>query len=389
MARHVPEATRRPIAALFLALALLVPALAAAFATACGRSEPPAVERAEAAPVAVTTRTAEYRRVSEPVRATASVEPSRRVMPGTKILGRVDAVPVSEGQAVKAGQLLAAIESRDLEAAVRQAQAGVDAAQAQLENARAQHERMVALQARGSATTKNLEDATAGFRMAEAGVEQAQANLAAARVTLGYARVVSPIDGWLVAKQIEVGDMVSPGRPLFTVEDLDPVKVVAEVPEAEVTGLAPGDPATVEVTAAGFRQTGSIARIMPAGDAHSRTFRCEIDLPNPEGRLKSGMFARVAFERSAAASVREALLVPAGALVQRGQLEGVYVVEDGHARLRWIRTGARQEGEVEVLSGLAPGDHYVVEPPAGLADGAPVEERAASEGPRGAAGGRS
>ncbi len=383
-----PVARRHPAAVPLLLLAILSLPLASGLA-GCGTAEPPPAAGPQAAAVAVATRVAAYRRVAEPVRVTAAIEPSRRVMPGSKILGRVDAVPVSEGQRVEAGQLLARLESRDLEAAVDQTRAAVASAQAQLVNARAQHERMVELQGRGSATTKNLEDATAGFQMAEAGVDQARANLAAARVNLSYARVVSPLDGWLVAKQIEEGDMVSPGRPLFTVEDLDPVKVVAEVPETEISGLAPGDPAVVEVTAVGFRQAGEISRIVPAGDARSRTFRCEIVLANPQGVLKSGMFARVAFQPASATSAREALLVPAGAIVRRGQLEGLYVVEDAHARLRWVRTGARGDGEVEVLSGLSPGDRYVVEPPAGLADGVAVEERSGAAGSGGGEGGRS
>ncbi len=384
-----PIRGKRPTPAALLALSILALAVAVGLAGGCGGGEAPPPQRPEASPISVTTRAAAYRQVTEPVRATATIQASRRVMPGSKILGRVDAVLVSEGQPVKAGQLLATLESRDLGAAVHQAEAAVSAAEAQLTNARAQHDRMQELHARGSATTKNLEDATAGFQMAQAGVEQARANLEAARVNLGYARVVSPLDGWLVSKQIEAGDMVAPGRPLFTVEDLDPVKVVAEVPETEVSGLNAGDPAVVEVTAADFRQTGSISRIVPAGDARTRTFRCEIVLPNPGGVLKSGMFARVAFERTARTMERAALLVPASAIVRRGQLEGLYVIEGSHARLRWVRTGESRDGEVEVLSGLSPGDRYVVEPPAGLVDGVPVEERPAAQADGGVEGGRS
>jgi len=366
----------RPAAALAL--------LALAGSAGCGgETAREASDGVAAAPTAVTVATAAYREVAGEVVAAGSVEPSRRATPGSKILGRVDEAPVAEGERVAAGQLLARLESRDLQAAVRQAEAAVAGAEARLESSRAQYARMTELQARGSATAKNLEDATSDWRSAEAGLEQAQASLAAARITQGYAELRSPLDGWVVAKEVEVGDMVQPGRALFTIEDLDPAKVTAEVPEGEVRGFAPGDRALVEVAAMGYRAEGRIERIVPSGDRLSRTFRFEVVLPNPEGTLKSGMFARVTLPRAA---TRPMLLVPRSAVVRRGGLKGVFVVDadrsgmepvpgSGTARLRWLRTGETRGDEVAVLSGLEEGERYVVEPPAGLADGAPVEVR--------------
>lgn len=342
--------------------------------TACGGEPEARTGAAEADPLEVETAVAAYRPVAGEVVASATVEPSRRVRPGTKILGRVEAVFVAEGERVAAGALLARIESRDLRAAVRQADAAVASAEAQLDNARSQHERMAELHARGSATEKSLEDATSAWKSAEAAVDQARANAETTRVTLTYAEVRSPFGGWVVAKEIEEGDMVQPGRSLFTVEDLDPVKVVAEVPESEVEGFAPGDPVRVEVAAVGIRSEGELHRIVPAGNPGSRTFRFEVVLPNPDGTLKSGMFARVTLPRE---TTREALLVPREAVARRGQLEGVFVVEEDEegrpvARLRWIRTDGAVGDEVEVLSGLAEGERYVVAPPPGLEDGREV-----------------
>lgn len=368
---RVPRRLAAPGATLAATLLLL---LAVGGLAGCG-GEPaaePDAEEAQAA-VPVTTRTASYADRARAVTATATVEPSRSVQPGTKILGRVDAVPVAEGQRVSAGQLLARLESRDLDAAIRQARAAVASAEAQLENARAQYERMRELESRGSATRKNLEDATSAFRMAEAGVEQARANLAATEVSRGYAEVRSPFDGWVVDKGIEAGDMVQPGRPLFTVEDLDPVKVVADVPAAAAQGFAPGAPVGVEVPALGLRTEGVLDRILPSADPGSRTIRFEIVQPNPEGRLKSGMFARVVL---ASESTRPVLLVPRSAVVARGQLEGLFVVdrevEPPRARLRWVRLGEEHGDRVEVLSGLTEGEEYVAEPLPGLVDGSPV-----------------
>jgi len=348
--------------------------------TACGGDDAPAPRAAsrDAAATPVRVAIAAVETVPFVTRASGSVEPVRRVMPGTKILGRIEAVEVREGDRVERGQLLARFESRDLSAAVAQAEAAVEMAEAQLENAVAQNDRMRDLHSRGSVTDKALEDAATGFRVAQAAVAQAEANLAAARVHLGYAEVRSPLAGWVVAKEVEAGDMTVPGAPLFTLEDLSQVKIDVSVPEAEVVGLAAGDDALVEVL--DRRLAATIDRIVPAADPASRTFSVQLLLDNPGGEWKSGMFARVSFEHGE----RHALRVPASAVVERGQLEGIFVVAGGAggstsvAQLRWIKTGRTYDDpdgglRVEVLSGLEKGERYVTAPPPGLADGAAVE----------------
>jgi len=357
------------------ALALLALGALALGLAACGGGSShteggPDEPRQAAAPIPVPTTEAAVIEVARTFTASGSVEPWQRVSPGTKILGRIDRVPVQAGDRVQKGALLAQLEDRDLRAAVAQAEAAVAMAEAQIDNARAQHERMVALHAKGSVTDKNLEDATTGFRLAEAGVAQARANLEAARVTLTYARVESPLTGWVVERRVQGGDMAGPGQPLFTVEDLSQVKITVEVPEAEIVGLAPGDPATVVLDVLEQEVPATVDRVVPAGDPASRTFVVQLVLANPEGRIKSGMFARARFSRG----VRRALRVPEKALYERGQLTGVFVVAEGEARLRWVKTGLREEGFVEILSGLTAGERYVTRPGPGLADGVPVAE---------------
>ncbi|RMH19256.1 MAG: efflux RND transporter periplasmic adaptor subunit [Acidobacteria bacterium] len=343
-------------------------ALALLALTACG--VPPAAQETPARPPAIAVRvaTAERAEVPEATVAAGSVEALRRVRPGSKILGRVERVLVREGEKVRRGQLLATIESRDLEAAVAQARASLAMADAELDNARVHARRMAELHRRGAVTDKSLEDATARFAVATAAREQAQANLEAAEVALSYARVTSPIDGWVVTKAVEAGDVATPGTPFFTLDDLSRVKVTAEVPEAEVAGLAPGSPARVDVL--GSERPATVDRVVPAGDRRSRTFAVQLLLDNPDAALKSGMFARVRFPRRP----RQALLVPGDALVERGPLEGLFVAgDDGRARLRWVKSGRRHGGRVEILSGLEVGERYLLRPPPGLADGAAIE----------------
>lgn len=345
--------------------------LVAGTVVACGGEVTSAAERdLQAAggtePVAVELATASLESLPLLTHATGSLEALRRVSPGTKILGRIERVAVREGDRVDEGTLLARLESRDLEAAVRQAEAAVRMAEARLENARTQLERMRELHRRGSVTDKNLEDATAAHRVAEAALDQAAADVAAARVTLGYAEIASPIRGWVVEKRAEAGDMATPGAPLFTLEDLSRVEVVAEVPEADVVGLEEGAPA--RLTILGREHRAVIDRVVPSGDPASRTFSVKLLLDNPDGMLKSGMFAQASFPRGE----RRAVTVPETALVARGQLEGLFIAgDDGVLRLRWVKTGRRDAGRAEVISGLDQGERYVVEPAPGLADGTP------------------
>lgn len=358
-----------------LAIPLLAAAAALLVTAGCGRKHeavaPPAEPSAVSAPIAA----AEMAAAPSTIEVTGSVEPIERVSPGTKLMGRVERVMVREGDAVRAGQTLARLESRDLAASVEQARAGVAMAEAQLTNAEAMHRRMTALAERGSATAKNLEDATAGYNMAQAGLQQAQANLSAAQVMQGYAVVTTPISGYVTAKRIEAGDMASPGMPLFTVDDLSRVKIVAQVPEAQVVGLVEGGSATVKIDVLETPVAATIERIVPAGDPMSRTFAVRLLLDNPAGAIKPGMYARIYFPAGSA----QTLTVPSAAIVERGQLQGLWVLDaQGKARLRWVRLGAVTGERVEVLSGLTAGERYVAAPPAGIADGAPVSGPSAS-----------
>jgi len=338
---------------------------------ACGRAHDGRPAET-ATPVPVETALAAETEALEFAEVTGAATPITRVSPGTKIMGRVEKVFAREGDRVRAGQSLAALDERDLRAGVAQAEAAVKMAEASRENAAATHRRIAGLHERGSATDKNLDDAVAGLHVAEAGLEQAKANLSAAQAMLGYAEIRTPISGFVTAKRVEAGDMAGPGAPLFTVEDLSRIKVIVQVPEAQVVGVAAGQAARVRVDVLDEEREARVDRVAPAGDPLSRTFEVQLLLDNPDERIKSGMFVRAKLGRGA----RPALLTPQSAVVRRGALTGLFIVDaDGAARLRWVRLGRDRDGQVEVISGLAPGERFVVSPPASLTDGAPVAVR--------------
>ncbi len=310
-----------------------------------------------------------------PVRfeVTGTADPWRKISPGTKLIGRIAEVPAREGDRVRQGQVLARLDSRDLQAAVEQARAALAMAEANHENARVQYERMLDLHSRGSVTDKNLEDATAGARVAAASVRQAKANLEAAEVMMDYAVIRSPIDGLVTSRMVEAGDMAAPGAPMFHVQDLTRIKVTLQVPEGDVVGIDAGDPVELRIDVLDRTLEAKVDRVFPTGDAASRTYRVQVVVENRSGEIKSGMFVRARFHGGS----REALQVPSTALVHRGQLTGIFTVgENDQVRLRWIRIGRTygDGGSVEVLSGLADGERYVPDPPADLVDGARVKE---------------
>jgi RND family efflux transporter MFP subunit len=311
--------------------------------------------------------------------ATGTLQALRRAAPGTKLMGRVETVPVEEGQRVARGELLARLDSRDLEAAVNQAQAGVSMAEAQLQNATAQHERMQALHQRGSVTDKNVEDALAQYRVAEAALQNAQAQLDAARVMLNYAQIRSPLDGWVTKKYLHVGDLASPGATAFEIEDLSTLEVSAEISESQLAQVTVGQP--ILVAAAGSEIEARITRIVPAGDPASRTFSLKSELSDPAGTLRPGMFARVSWSDSGAAT-EGPLQIPTRALVRNGQLVGIFVAhpESQTVSLRWVKPGASEGELITVLSGLEAGELLVVNPPADLFDGAPYRPATSGSG---------
>ncbi|RPJ62740.1 MAG: efflux RND transporter periplasmic adaptor subunit, partial [Acidobacteria bacterium] len=273
-------------------------------------------------------------------------------------------------------------------AAARTARAGADAS---LSLASATHRRISELRAKNSATPNELDQAVAGLRGAEAqaqgaeaGIRQAEAGLVAARaaldsarVALSWATITAPFDGIVTEKLAEPGNMASPGVPLMVVEDVRGFRLEVRVDEARVGEVdlekpvevvldsPPGSPA-----AQAAPLNGRIAEVSRALDPGSHAFLVKVDLPEAS-KLRSGMFGRARFSGPA----HKALTVGAEALVRRGQLTSVYVVDrDNRARNRMVEVTDAVGGRVEVAAGLDAGERVVLAPPATLVDGARVRE---------------
>jgi RND family efflux transporter MFP subunit len=340
---------------------------AALAALASGCAAPPGPARPDAAPaLSVAVATVDEGAASGGMEATGSVEAARRASPGTILAGRVTKIMKREGARVRRGELLARVESGDVAARVAQAEAAVVAARAAEDNARRMKERLERLVPKQAASPRSLEDATAGHQAALANLHAAEEGVRAARVMLTYGEIAAPFDGVVVRRLVEEGDTAAPGMPMFVVEDTSSMKVEVSVPESSSRGLQPEMAVRVVVDGtSGVPRDARLAEILPAADPASRTVTARVLLDNADGSLRPGMFARVRFAVEGIAALR----VPETAVVRRGPLTGVFVVDDGVARLRWITLGRAGDGRVEALSGLTAGERIVAEPPAELADG--------------------
>lgn len=329
-------------------LVLLTTTLALA---ACGAEEPGRLPRTTE-PVAVT--------VSDALRAPAvesfpaSVTSERTAEIATRMSGTVERVLVDVGSRVRKGDALVALDARDINAQV-------EAARAQAQLAEASHRRVANLAKDGAASQQELDQATAAFEAAQAMLTQAEAQQA-------YAVVRAPFDGVVTHRSVDAGDLALPGHPLLIMVAPGALKVVADLPAQRSGSLKAGDPVTVRVEGAKAILAARVSRVVPALGGPSRTFRVEAVLDNAPAGVVPGAYARVELTRLGEGP----RWVPADAVVDRGQLTGVFSLESDTLRLRWVRLGQRRDGAVEILSGPT-GDLTVVRrPSAELFDGRAV-----------------
>jgi len=273
-----------------------------------------------------------------------------------KVSGHIEQLPVQLGQQVKAGELVALLNSGDLKARL-------DQAEASREQVERNWDRISALFHQQAATRAEYDDAQAQNRVAGAAVAEAKA-------MLDYAKVVAPFDGVVTRKWADVGDLASPGKPLVNIEDPSQLRVQADVPDVIASHVRTGEDMGVRLDALNEELTGAVAEISPAADPTTHTFRVKVDLPATPG-LMSGQFARL----EVPVGESQALLVPDSAVVERGQMEILFVVVNGHAQLRLVKTGRHIGEQVEILSGLDTGDVVVIQGASQLTDGQPVEAR--------------
>ncbi len=316
------------------------------------------VAKRESRDVKATVAVAQKTDVPQYVSASGSLAGENTVQVSTRLMGWITAVPVREGTVVRKGELLVQIGDTDLQARRKQAETGIDAAKAVLENAGTNVARFEKLYEQKSVSKARLDDVHTGRDQAAAGLAQARAALAEIDMQLSYLAIKAPVDGTVVRRMVDPGDMANPGQPLLTLEQVGTMKVTAGLSERDVDLVKGGERVTVEIPSLPIAPfTVPVARVVPAANTMSHTYDLQAYLPNTDGQLKSGMFARVLVP----VGTRAAVLVPKAAIMTRGQLTGVWTVDnDGIAHLHWIRTGRTFDDRVEVISGLTGSETVVL-----------------------------
>jgi RND family efflux transporter MFP subunit len=329
--------------------------------------------------------------------ATGTVRARTSAVVSAKWMGYVREVQVNVGDHVRAGQLLVALDARDLDtgtnraAAARdevrngipEAESAVASAQANLDLAQATFRRMKELYEKKSISDQEFDEASARLKAAQAALDmtrarrtqldsklaQTEQEVRAAQVARSYAAIEAPFSGIVTTKSVDPGNLAVPGAPLLTIER-EGYRLEASVEESKLATIRVGQAASVRLDGIDRSFDSHVSEIVPAVDAASRAYVVKIDLPTVPG-LRSGQFGRAAFVLGS----REVLAIPTAAIIERGQLASVFVTDNRVARTRLVTVGDKTANEIEVLSGLSSGEQVIFPVPQGLSDGTHVEVR--------------
>ena len=376
------------------------------FVTGCGKREQGVAEK-PATIHGAKIETIKLSPVEEEYEAVGTVRSKTTSNLSSKMVGNILAVHVREGDRVQTGQLLVEIDDRDSRSQLQKAEAGLREVQGGLEEieqnihaaeaargaaeagrslALATFNRYQALLEQKSASPQEFDEVQAKMKIAEAEadragrmlqaltakksqvlakMEQAKADITNAQIYVGYGRITSPMSGVVVSKQADIGLLAAPGVPLLTVEDNSRYRLEVSVEDSMLGRIRLGTPSQISIDAVGPQEfSRRVTEIVPASDPGSRSSTVKIDLLDVKGSsgsqavLRSGLYGKARFSIGR----KQILQVPLKAILQRGQLVSVFVVDSSQIlHLRLIKTGKQYGDQLEVLSGLNDGDRIVVE----------------------------
>jgi RND family efflux transporter, MFP subunit len=292
------------------------------------------------------------------VTVTGNIEGNKTVRLGFMVAGKINYIAAEEGRNIRAGQLLASLDPESY-------RIGKDMADANLAQAQDEYSRLNLMHDRKSISESDFSKISNTLKVAKAQQHLQNKNLS-------DTRLYSPINGILLKKGAEKGEIVSIGMPLFVVSDIRSVKVNASVPESDLHGLHIGNIANVYVASLDATFTGKITEIGSLAEASTRTFNVKVELKNPELRIRPGMTAEVRIQTD---KTRQSIAIPAEAILHDVDNSSyVYVADNTKKRAfkRKIALGTIQGNDIEIMSGLDTGDLLVITGQQKLSNGSAI-----------------
>lgn len=285
-----------------------------------------------------------------------AVVPDQKARIASRLMGYIKNLDVKVGQKVNRGDLLFSIDSSDVSSGINQAKSGYAQAKAALTNAKLDYDRFEKLYREASVSKQQFDKISLQYKMAQENLIAAQSGLTQAESQLKYVNVRAPFDGVIVEKMAVAGDLAAPGNPIVVIENLKSLSVQTQVGEDLFAVLRPEDEVDVIIDGQKDVLKGTIYTLVSAADPKTRTHTVKLSLP-AINNVNSGTFARVNFQRG----VRQTMMVPKTAVIERSGIQGVFVVEDNKAAFHMVRLGESIGEKIEVQAGLSLGDVIVVD----------------------------
>jgi RND family efflux transporter MFP subunit len=329
-------------------------------------------------PVTVTVATPGNDDISGGINASGQVEAVQTANISTRVMGYITKVYVNIGDHVKQGQLIFTVNSTDILAKRAQTEAMIAQAEASLQNAQKDYDRFTVLYNQQSASAKELDNVSLQYKAAKANLSAARQMRNEVNAQLSYTNVTAPFSGVVTQKMIDAGSMATPGMPVVTIEQGGGLQVSASVSESQIASIKQGDTATLNIKSINKIITGKITQISQSSQSSGGQYIIKISIPEREKQqIYSGMYVNVNVPVKEHLQNTETgnnnILVPAESIINKDQLTGLYTISTNNtALLRWVRLGKNFGDKVEVLSGLAKDESFIVHADGRLYNGVPV-----------------
>lgn len=306
------------------------------------------------------TAVVQLREVEQTYSIDGVVEATRQATVSAQISGRVKAVLFDVGDRVKKGQIILRIDESESNQALAGSNAQVAQAQAALSNAKLNYERSKQMLEQKFISQAALDKAKADYDMALAQAKASAAGAQQSALAHSYTSVAAPYAGVVSARMVEMGEMVSVGKPLMTGFDPSELRIIANVPQYKLAQIGAQPAAKVEVPELHRWLKVASVSVQPSADARTHSTQVRVNLSVNEKGVYPGMFVRTHF----VVGKEQKLLIPSSAVLRRSEVVAVYVMDEkGQPRLRQVRLGeATEKGEVEVLAGLTAGERVAIDP---------------------------